>query len=84
MKCTPKVGQKCKTFGGAFFMAKKGQVFRKYSPQFQLSVIPDMRENHLSYSETVRKYWHTEKKAETNNHRSQVKNRERKFLADLC
>ena len=55
-------------------MAKKGQVFRKYSPEFKLSVIPDMRENDLSYSETVRKYWHTEKKAETNNHRSQVKN----------
>ena len=23
MKCTSKVGQKCKTFGGAFFMPKK-------------------------------------------------------------
>ena len=23
MKCTPKVGQKCKTFGGAFFTPKK-------------------------------------------------------------
>ncbi|MDY4559935.1 MAG: helix-turn-helix domain-containing protein [Eubacteriales bacterium] len=63
-------------------MAKKEQVFRKYSPEFKLSVIPDMRENHLSYSETVRKYWHTKKKAETNNHRSQVKNWERKFLEE--
>jgi hypothetical protein len=82
MKCTPKVRQKSKTFGGAFFMAKKGQVFRKYSPEFKLSVILDMRENHLSYSETVRKYWHTKKKAETNSHRSQVKNWERKFLEE--
>lgn len=63
-------------------MAKKGQVFRKYSPEFKLSVILDMRENHLSYGETVRKYWHTKKKAETNNHCSQVKNWERKFLEE--
>ena len=37
-------------------MAKKGQVFKKYSPEFKLSVILDMRERHLSYSETVHKY----------------------------
>ena len=37
-------------------MAKKGQTFKKYSPEFKLSVILDMREHHLSYSETVRKY----------------------------
>ena len=37
-------------------MAKKGQVFKNYSPEFKLSVILDIREHHLSYSETVRKY----------------------------
>ena len=37
-------------------MAKKGQVFKKYSPEFKLSVILDMRENHLGYKETIRKY----------------------------
>ena len=37
-------------------MAKKGQVFKKYSPEFKLSVILDMREHRLSYCETVRKY----------------------------
>ncbi len=37
-------------------MAKKGQVFRKYSPEFKLSVILDMREHHLSYNETLKKY----------------------------
>ena len=42
----------------------------------------DMRENNLSYSETVRKYWHTKSKAETSNHRSQVKNWERKYLEE--
>ena len=29
-------------------MAKKGQVFRKYSPEFKLSVILDMRETRVS------------------------------------
>ena len=38
-------------------MAKKGQVFKKYSPEFKLSVILDMRENKLSYHETIRKYF---------------------------
>ena len=38
-------------------MAKKGQIFKKYSPEFKLSVILDMRNNHLGYGETVRKYW---------------------------
>lgn len=38
-------------------MAKKGQKFRKYSPEFKLSVIMDMRKNCLSYSETMRKYF---------------------------
>ena len=37
-------------------MAKKGQVFKKYSPEFKLSVILDMRENNLGYNETMRKY----------------------------
>ena len=37
-------------------MAKKGQKLRHYSPEFKLSVIMDMRENHLSYKETMRKY----------------------------
>ena len=37
-------------------MAKKGQTFKKYSPEFKLSVILDMRENHLGIMETERKY----------------------------
>lgn len=36
-------------------MAKKGQTFKKYSPEFKLSVILDMREHKLSYHETMRK-----------------------------
>ena len=37
-------------------MAKKGQKYRKPSPEFKLSVIMDMRENHLGIMETERKY----------------------------
>ena len=37
-------------------MGKKGESQRKYSPEFKLSVIMDMREHRLSYSETVKKY----------------------------
>ena len=37
-------------------MAKKGQKQKRYSPEFKECVILDMREHHLSYSETVRKY----------------------------
>ena len=37
-------------------MAKKGQIFRKHSSEFKLSVIMDMRENHLGLRETERKY----------------------------
>ena len=38
------------------FMAKKGQKYRKHSPEFKLSVIMDMRENHFGIMETERKY----------------------------
>ena len=30
---------------------------KKYSPEFKISVILDMREHHLSYGETMRKYF---------------------------
>ena len=38
-------------------MAKKGSKLKKYSPEFKISCIIDMRTNHLSYRETVRKYF---------------------------
>ena len=37
-------------------MSKKGQKQRKYSPEFKASVIMDMREHHMGYRETARKY----------------------------
>ena len=54
MICTPIVGQ---TRRCIFFMAKKGTKYKKYSPDFKLSVIMDMRESHLSYHETMRRYF---------------------------
>ena len=63
-------------------MKRKKEWNTKYSPEFKISVILDMREHHLGYRETVRKYWHTKTKAETSNHLSQVKNWERIYLEE--
>ena len=38
-------------------MGKKGQKYKKYSPEFKIAVILDMRKNHLGYRETMRKYF---------------------------
>ena len=38
-------------------MAKKGTIQQKYSAEFKIGVIMDMREHHMGYRETVRKYW---------------------------
>ena len=38
---------------------------RNYSPEFKICVIMDMRDNHLSYMETVRKYWKIHKNAKS-------------------
>ena len=37
-------------------MGKRGEKQKNYSAKFKLCVIMDMREHHLSYHETVRKY----------------------------
>ena len=63
-------------------MKRKKEWNTKYSPEYKIGVIIDMRENHLGYRETVRKYWHTKTKAETSNHLSQVKNWERIYLEE--
>jgi len=63
-------------------MAKKGQIFKKYSAEFKISVILDMRENRLSYHETVRKYWNTETHSEESNHIKTLHGWERKYLEE--
>ena len=63
-------------------MRKKGTRNKNYSPEFKISVILDMRNNHLSYSETVRKYWGTQTKAEIANYRFTLRNWERIYLEE--
>ena len=62
-------------------MAKNGQIQRKYSTEFKISVIVDMREHHLGYRETVRKYWDTSKGQEPN-YIKQVQRWERIYLEE--
>ena len=38
-------------------MSKTGRKNKNYSPEFKIHVIMDMRDNHLGYSETMRKYF---------------------------
>ena len=63
-------------------MAKKGSEQKRYSAEFKISVIMDMRENHLSYRETVRKYWDTQSRAEEDRYKSRVKLWERIYLKE--
>ena len=63
-------------------MKERKRTNKKYSPEFKISVILDMRNNHLSYSETVRKYWGTQTKAETANYRFTLRNWERIYLEE--
>ena len=63
-------------------MAKKGTTQRKYSSDFKISVIMDMREHHLSYHETVRKYWLTASRADEHNYISTIKRWERAYLEE--
>ena len=63
------------------FMSKKGTKQRKYSAEFKIGVIMDMREHHLGYRETVRKYWDVSKGQEHNYHK-QVQRWERIYLEE--
>ena len=65
--------------GVHIFMAKKGQNQRKYSPEFKISVIMDMREHHLGYRETIRKYW---KDGQEANYLTQIRLWERIYLEE--
>ncbi|MBP1552249.1 MAG: helix-turn-helix domain-containing protein [Oscillospiraceae bacterium] len=62
-------------------MGKKGNKQKVYSAEFKLSVIMDMRENHLGYNETVRKYWDITKGQEHNYHK-QIQRWERIYLEE--
>ena len=62
-------------------MAKEGKNQRKYSSEFKISVIMDMREHHLGYCETVRKYWNI-KQGQEENYKNAVKRWERIYLEE--
>ena len=62
-------------------MGKTGRENRRYSTEFKMCVIMDMREHHLGYKETVRKYWDISKGQE-NNYKNIVKRWERIFLEE--
>ncbi len=62
-------------------MGEKGKKQKKYSAEFKIHVIMDMREHNLSYSETVRKYWDISQGQEHNYHR-QVRLWERIYLEE--
>ena len=53
----------------------------KYSSEFKISVIMDMREHRLGYRETVRKYWDISQGQEEN-YKNIVKRWERIFLEE--
>lgn len=63
------------------FMDKTRRKNKVYSGEFKIGVIMDMREHHLGYRETVRKYWeHSEGKED--NYRKQVQRWERIYLEE--
>ena len=62
-------------------MSKKGRENKKYLPEFKIRVIMDMREHHLGYRETVRKYWDVSQGQEEN-YKNIVKRWERIFLEE--
>ena len=54
---------------------------KKYSSEFKICVIMDMREHRLGYRETVRKYWNTNQGQEEN-YKNIVKRWERIYLEE--
>ena len=77
MICTPKV----RHFWGAFIMSKTGRENKRYSTEFKMCVIMDMREHHLSYREVIRKYWE-ESKGKEPNYIKQIQRWERIYLEE--
>ncbi len=60
-------------------MSRKKKFNAKYSPEYKIAVIMDMRENHLSYRETARKYWAGERE---DKYKNWLKEWERVYLTE--
>ena len=63
-------------------MGKKGNKQKRYSAEFKISVIMEMRENYLSHRETVRKFWDTQNRTEEDNYLHTLRNWERIYLEE--
>ena len=62
------------------FMGKTGKN-KVSSAEFKIGVIIDMREHHLSYNETIRKYWDISRGQE-HNYQKQIQRWERIYLEE--
>lgn len=62
-------------------MAKKREEQKRYSTEFKISAILDMRGNNLGYNETVRKYWGV-KVGKEKNYIKQLQGWERIYLEE--
>ena len=63
-------------------MGKTGRKNKRYSTEFKMCVIMDMREHRLSYHETVRKHWGTKTHSEDCKYIKIVKRWERIYLEE--
>ena len=63
-------------------MAKKGSKQKTYSAEFKICVIIDMREHHLGYRETARKYFGAKTRSEEELYKGSIKRWERIFLEE--
>lgn len=64
------------------FMGKTGRKNKVYSAEFKIGVIMDMREHHMSYHETARKYWDTDSHYEESKLMSTIHSWERIYLEE--
>ena len=63
-------------------MAKKGEKQKKYSAEFKIGVIMDMREHHLGYRETARKYFGAKTRSEEELYTGSIRRWERIYLEE--
>ena len=63
-------------------MKKEHRTNHRYSAEFKIRVILDMRTNHLGYNETVYKYWDVKNSVEAHNHLKTLKLWERIYLEE--
>ena len=63
-------------------MAKKGTKQKRYSTEFKMCVIMNMREHHLGYRETARKYFDAKTRSKEEQYTGSIKRWERIFLEE--